>query len=312
MREIPFPENLKRKLTQLNVSQGNPFLVLGHRQSNGKVTGGKFGITDGMAARLNEAAGDAKIRLAQAAMSTYDGVTLLAPGEGLWVAPGRIRDGSPLMRLLSSIDDRPNLTASDVEQMTLSFYAIGYGPDNNRVYFVREKAQHIGVDNKIIGLIKTAKLHPVKEPVLALDTAIDFVVTDIGLAVFAPVAFERYVQEPAEVEADFDNTVSSFAQSLPLSVNSMEALKSRGYKSLFMRGRLRSIMARPYFSSLTLPKIREKIESKKLDPTRFMNTTTFCFKAEDTNLFLKLLDQKVWRGDFDDELYSTNAAIPEV
>jgi hypothetical protein len=61
----------------------------------------------------------------------------------------------------------------------------------NRVYFVREKAQHIGVDNKIIGLIRTAKLHPVKEPVLALDTAIDFIVTDLGLAVFTPVAFER-------------------------------------------------------------------------------------------------------------------------
>jgi hypothetical protein len=92
----------------------------------------------------------------------------------------------------------------------------------------------------------------------------------------------------------------------------MEALKTRGYKSLFMRGRLRSIMARPYFSSLTIPRIREKIESKKLDPNRFMNATAFCFKAEDTNLFLKLLDQKVWRGDFDDELYSTNAAIAEV
>ena len=35
------------------------------------------------------------------------------------------------------------------------------------------------------------------------------------------------------------------------------------------------------------------------------------FKKKDTMLVLKLLDQKVWEGDFDGTLYSTNAATPE-
>lgn len=93
-----------------------------------------------MATLLNQVAKDTIDRLTQAMMSSYEGVTLLAPGEGLWVAPDRVRDGSPLLQLLDSVDDRPRLRATDIERMTLSFFVIGYGPDNNRVYFCARKS----------------------------------------------------------------------------------------------------------------------------------------------------------------------------
>jgi hypothetical protein len=88
-------------------------------------------------------------------------------------------------------------------------------------------------------------------------------------------------------------------------------MKGSGTDSLSMRGRVRSILGRPYFPQLTIALVREKIISKKLDPDRFIEGDHLKFEAKDTMLMLKLLDQKIWRGDFDDTLYSTNSATPE-
>jgi hypothetical protein len=283
---------------------------LGNVSTSGKIVGGKYPINDAMAARLREAAKANKARAATYDMSPYDGTTVLAPNEGLWVPSDRISDAAPLLEFLATVDDLEDLTPSRLRTLAISFYAIGFGPDSDRVFFVRQNASRILATTKILGVIQ-ATMRPVNESLVSLDTSSDFILTDVGAAVFNAAAFERFIQDPVEVAGHFDASIETINEKLPFAASVAAHLREKGAKSVMLRGRVRSILGRPYFATLTLKKIGEKIKAKGLDSKRYIAGGKFVFKPEDTMFVLKLLDQKVWTGDFDDTLYSTNAAALE-
>jgi hypothetical protein len=287
-------------------------LVLGQRKQNGDIAGGKYPVAPEMAARLRQVAVDTMEKLERADMSEYDGATLLDPEQGLWVPTERLRAEAPLLDFLAGIDDDEEpISADEAQSLSLSFYAIAFGPDDDRIFFVRQKASNLHATGKTIFGLIDAPMRLVTEPILTLDTTIDFISTDAGAAVFNAYAFERFIQDPAEIEGNLEATIDDLSRQLPLSAGVVEALKSKGVESLSMRGRVRSILGRPYFRGLTIDIVREKIVSKNLDPTLFIRDGRLTFEARHTMFVLKLLDQKVWKGDFDDTLYSTNAATPE-
>jgi hypothetical protein len=194
--------------------------------------------------------------------------------------------------------------------LPISFYAIGFGPDDDRVFFVRQSASRILGTTRILGVIE-ATMRPLNASLISLDATCDFILTDVGAAVFGAAAFERFIQDPVEVAGHFEASLDDIALQLPFNADVLAAVKAKGSKSTMLRGRVRSIMGRPYFADLTLDKISEKIAAKGLDPKKYIDNGQFVFHASDTMFVLKLLDQKVWLGDFDETLYSTNAAALE-
>jgi hypothetical protein len=310
MNETGPSKKIRQKIASLDVDGGSPFLVLGNLSTDGKIVGGKYPINDAMAARLRDAAKANKAKAATYAMSPYDGATVLAPREGLWVPSDRISDAAPLLRFLATVDDQEDLTPLRLRTLAISFYAIGFGPDSDRVFFVRQNASRILATTKILGVIQ-ATMRPVNASLVSLDTSSDFILTDVGAAVFDAAAFERFIQDPVEVAGHFAASIDALDEKLPFAASVMADLKAKGAKSVMMRGRVRSIMGRPYFEKLTMKQIRKKIEEKGLDSQKYIAGGKFVFKTEDTMFILKLLDQKVWTGDFDDTLYSTNAAALE-
>lgn len=263
-----------------------------------------------MAAELQATAAEAKARVENGHMHEYDGYTVLDRDEGLWVSAERLREAAPLLSFLTTVDDGRQLTADEVHSGRLSFHAIGLGPDHDRAFFVRARAGLVQASGKILGLVG-AELRPVGERVLVLDRSTDFVLLDAGAVVFNAREFERYIQDPHEIEGAFDQTVDQFGDQLSVDAAVLGEMKAKGAGSIMLRGRLRSIVSRPYFPNLTLDLVREKIAGKGWDPARFIEGGHLKFTAADTMRLLKLLDQKVWLGDFDGTVYTTSAAMPE-
>lgn len=146
---------------------------------------------------------------------------------------------------------------------------------------------------------------------ISLDTDIDFIVVDEGAAVFSAHAFEAYIQEPEDVERHVQDSVQQLTSTIQFGPNATQALLAKGKVSLMTRGRIRSVLSRPYLRNLTIERVSEKIRAKNLDPQDYVKGGALEFEPEHTMFVLKLLDQKVWLGDFDGTLYSTNAAMPE-
>lgn len=304
-------QQIRESIARHDLTAESPALVLGQRKQSGKIVGGKYPVQSQMANRLREVAISAEARIAIINMTDYDGATLLDPENGQWVPASRLRAEAPLLKFLDAIDDdQEPISADEAQSLSLSLYAIAFGTEADRLFFVREKAQHFRGSGKIFGMFD-GPLRLVTEPMLSLDTHIDFILTDVGAVVFNAHAFERFIQDPAEIAGHFATSLHDFSKQLPVAAKALEIMKTEGVGSLSMRGRVRSILSRPYFINLTLERVREKIVSKKLDPDRFIRGDQLNFDARDTMLVLKLLDQKVWLGDFDDTLYSTNAATPE-
>jgi hypothetical protein len=302
---------IREILDRHDLAADHPTLILGQRLRSGEIVGGKYPTHPEMASRLRGLSISAKAKVDTINMSEYDGATMLDPEHGLWVPADRLRQEAPLLQFLAAVDDEQEpITADEAQSLSLSFYAIAFGPDDDRISFVREKAQNIHGRGKIFGLLD-GPMRLISAPILSLDTNIDFITTDAGAVVFTAHTFERFIQDPAEIAGSFEQSLHQISDQLPLDGEVLLSMKGSGTDSLSMRGRVRSILGRPYFPQLTIALVREKIISKKLDPDRFIEGDHLKFEAKDTMLMLKLLDQKIWRGDFDDTLYSTNSATPE-
>lgn len=302
---------IKNRIQKHNLNVENPQLILGKRQRSGKIVGGTYPIQPKLAARLRQVAASAVARMNRLEMSKYDGATVLDRESGVWVSSEQFRPDAPLIQFFSGINARNSrLNAEQARSSGWSFYAIAFGTDENQVFFVRERAQHVNAEAKIYLLVERA-MKLVESPMISLDTDIDFIITDEGAAVFSAHAFEAYIQEPEDVERHVQDSVKQLTSAIQFGPNATQALLTRGKASLMTRGRIRSVLGRPYLRKLTIKQVSEKIRAKNLNPEDYVNDNALEFEPQHTMFVLKLLDQKVWLGDFDGTLYSTNAATPE-
>lgn len=302
---------IKTRIQKHNLSVENPQLILGKRQRSGKITGGTYPIQPKLAARLRQVAASAVARMNRLEMSSYAGATILDPESGVWVSAEQFRPDAPLIQFLSGISaQNSRLTAEQARSTGWSFYAIAFGTDEDQVFFVRERAQRINAEAKIFLLIERA-MNLVEAPMISLDTDIDFIIVDEGAAVFSAHAFEAYIQEPEDVERHVQDSVKQLTSAIEFGPNATQALLTKGKASLMARGRIRSVLGRPYLRKLTIEQVSEKIRAKNLNPKDYVKGTALEFEPQNTMFVLKLLDQKVWLGDFDGTLYSTNAATLE-
>lgn len=295
-----------------DLSIEHPELVLGQRSTNGAIVGGTYPIQPEMASKLREIALDAIARLSRTNMTSYDGATVLDPEHGLWVLSEQFQPDSPFLAFIARLSDRDAvITADQAQSISLSFYAIGFGTEDNRIYFVREKARHINADAKTLFGTFDRPMRLITKSMISLDTSVDFILCDQGAAVFTAHAFERFIQDPADIREHVRQSVTVLSQQVSFGPTAVQTVENAGVKSLMTRGRLRSIIQRPYFKQLTIDRVAEKIRAKNLDPAHYIKDDRLEFDPKQLMFVLKLLDQKVWRGDFDDTLYSTNAATPE-
>lgn len=302
---------IKNRIHKHNLNVENPQLILGKRQRSGKIIGGTYPIQSKPAARLRQVAASSVARMNRVEMSKYDGATVLDRETGVWVSSEQFRPDAPLIQFLSGLNARnSSLNAEQARSPGWSFYAIAFGTDENQVFFVRERAQHINAEAKIYLLVERA-MKLVESPMLSLDTDIDFIIVDEGAAVFSAHAFEAYIQEPEDVERYVQDSVRQLTSTIKFGPNAAEALLDKGKSSLMARGRIRSVLGRPYLRTLTIKQVAEKIRAKNLNPADYIKGNALEFEPRHIMFVLKLLDQKVWLGDFDGTLYSTNAATPE-
>lgn len=305
-------QSIKEAIDRHDLVVEHPQLVLGQRISNGNIVGGTYPIQPEMASKLREIAIDTTSRLKQTTMSSYDGATVLDPEHALWVLSEQFQVDSPLMTFFTRLNERDStITADQAESMSLSFYAIAFGTEDDRLYFVREKARHVKADAKTLFGTLDRPMKLITKSMISLDTSIDFIVCDVGAAVFTAHAFERFIQDPADIQEHVRTSIGALSNQVAFGPVASQSLQTAGVKSLMTRGRLRSIIARPYFKHLTIERVAEKMRAKNLDPTHYIKDNKLEFEPKQMMFVLKLLDQKVWLGDFDDTLYSTNAATPE-
>jgi len=253
-----------------------------------------------------------KRALDESDMSMYDGYTVLDSEEGLWVPSDRLRDRAPLLRFLQSVDDKPPFPVECLRQGSISLSAISIGPDSDRAYFVQKSARSIKANPRsLLGIIDGDTLHPTSTAIVSIERRVDFILLDAGAVVFDARAFERYIQEPQDVAAESRQNLTELGLQIRIAEHLAPLIEKRAMSSVLMRGRLRSLLTKTYFKDITLDVVAEKLQNKDLNPADFIRNGKLDFDERDTLFVLKLLDNKLYRGDFDGELYSTNAARRE-
>jgi hypothetical protein len=311
MEQKSSPTNaIRDALAAFPIERYNTKLVVASRSQAGYVDGGVLKVHDSINDQLRQIALVAKKKaLHELDMSVYDGYTVLDPEEGLWVPSDRIRDRAPLLRFLETIEDKPALSAERLRKESISLSAIMVGPDSDRAYFVQESARSIRAGPRsFLGIVEGDTLRPASAAIVSIDERVDFILMDAGAVVFGARAFERYLQQPLDVATESKHNLSRFRKQIQIADHLASRMAHRAMKSVLMRGRLRSLLAKNYFANLTLDVVAQKLKDKDLHPADFIKNGMLDFDERDTLFVLKLLDNKVYRGDFDGQLYSTNAA----
>lgn len=304
-------KSLKRAIAQLAIGDAAPYLILGWTE-NRRVVAGTYPITEDMADDLRIIAQQALDLIANIDMAEYDGPTVISHGEeGVWVPANRLNENSAIFAMLKSSDDLDLLTARDLEGRSLSFYAIGFGSDeDDRAFFVKRQARQYQATSQILAVLR-GPLRPLRASVIALERNTDFILCDEGAVVFETRAFEKYVQDPEDVEAELDENLDAVGAQLPFDDETLEALKELGRKGTMLRLRVRSILGRDHFGELDISKVRAEFRRLKIPTRKFISDGRLKFPMKSAQLVMKILDESAWRGGFSDNLYTTNSRHKE-
>lgn len=154
------------------------------------------------------------------------------------------------------------------------------------------------------------------KPIFKLDLAFDFALKGSDLAVWNVDSFLGLFIDEEALQAAVPSYLASIRGEMPVALSDATAdrIAAAASKSIRVAKQVRRISQLSYLSAVTAPSIQEYL-SEVVEISTGIRVTGIEVDVEEQAIqpFLKLVEQRFWRGRFDDSVHEAQAFIsPEV
>lgn len=213
-------------------------------------------------------------------------------------------EASALLDLLSTPHERSPIAADDVRGRTFLFYAAVFAEtDIGPVAFIKyHNPGSILKAGRLFGRLGQT-VTQVEEPILVFEPDFDLVIDGEQIASLRPNAIVRLFADLEIAAAAVPQHLETLA-ALPIKLP--DAVKTQIESACSRRRRLSRrldlLVQQPHMQTLTVADVRSYLRKIKVSSTRFIKDDQLCVVDEDVADLLDVLDQRNYRGGYDDML----------
>jgi hypothetical protein len=203
-------------------------------------------------------------------------------------------------------------TLDDLRKRTLAFYAliVGDASSDRRLYVKRGNPVKLG-DKGLVGIFDDT-LTRVTNPVFAFSPSFDVAITFEGVWALDQKNFEGLFKESEAVLAKTGEWIEALSTALPIADEGKEEFGLRLRQNSLLRRKIQSVLRSPHLSTLTVAKLKRRMISRGLDPSRLVSDGKLIFNRETERDLLQLLNEDLFTGDFSGEQYAAGRKAKRV
>ncbi|WP_280468824.1 Kiwa anti-phage protein KwaB-like domain-containing protein [Nocardia cyriacigeorgica] len=297
---------------------GEPIdLLLGWRDGRKRLQALRIEFAAALGAELRGIAAATLDRIGAMAPIDYDTTATLVDGEEFFSFPldrltADAAPGEPdahitqLLRLIARSATLDTVLPRQMRDGTFLFYVLiceSAGPDRRRTAFVRlQHGLRVASAHRILATFGE-RLNRVGDPVFAFAEEFDLVIAADEIAILKPDTFLRLFTDLELLTKATPEFVDHISESLGLDLTDevkhtivAVCAKRPSYAKLLKR-----IHAVDYLPKITLTSLRTEIERYPELPEGIeVDDTGIVLSEQGVPTFLDILDQRIWRGPFDD------------
>lgn len=140
------------------------------------------------------------------------------------------------------------------------------------------------------------RVEELQEPLLALDANFDFIVGSDWAIVLSQQAFELLVRESPGMQARIAEWIDGIEAALPLTDDSIEALRDTARRDARLWRKLRAIHRGGKLSNVAIEEVENYAKQVGLDPEKLIIDGKLRFSVDDRFAMLKLLNEDLYAG----------------
>lgn len=200
----------------------------------------------------------------------------------------------------------PKISAQDVPDLNLLFYAMIVGKPDRRVFFIRKHNPRRGITKRLITFFR-GRLEKIDDPLFVFDYDVDLVLDPTaGLAILSLGVYNLFFKNAPEALELIPTKVQSIAAALPMTETSMKYLGDRAVSDTRVRRRLDSIVSRDHLRNVTIDSLREYIEDQGFDPDDYITDNALDIEKADVANVLKILNEDLFTGGLTGESFEAS------
>ncbi len=211
---------------------------------------------------------------------------------------------SALLNLLNNPYELDPLPADDIRGRSFLFYAAVFTTINpGPIAFVKQFNPGVVLKTgRVFGMLGQTVTR-VEDPILVFEPDFDLVIDQDEIASLAPNAIMRLfadVEIAAAAVPDHVDTLAALPIALSEAVQTMIISACSQRRTLARR--LELLVQQPHIATLTVAEVKQYLRRLKVDPRRFVRGNEIVVSESDVSELLDVLDQKNYRGGYDDLL----------
>lgn len=291
-------------------SKGAITLVVGWRRG-AHIDGARVELTVDVAAALRAVADTAAVQLEANRPKVYGGDSYLEDGEVFEIPIVGVLADNEIITIVRSGADLNPLTAGDLPQKPLLFYAsvIGDDPAARTAFLRAANPVVVAGAGKIFTRLRSS-LTTLSEPLFAFDRRIDLIIAPDELYVLNQKPFERLFRDLPEILERIPEWLAEVTTSLPLAPDGLADLQRHCERNSALRRRLRSIHDRGHLANVTLDQICEEALRQGIDPDLVIVNGWLTTKNVDAGTLLKLLNEDLMVGGLSGARFEVDRKTP--
>lgn len=198
------------------------------------------------------------------------------------------------------------ISAQDVPDLNLLFYAMAVGKPDRRVFFIRKHNPRRGISKRLITFFRN-RLEKIDDPLFVFDYEVDLVLDpDAGLAILSLGVYNLFFKNAPEALEMIPGKVQSIAAALPMTETSMKYLGDRATTDTRVRRRLESIVSRDHLRNVTIDSLREYIADQGFNPDDYITDNELDIEKADVANVLKILNEDLFTGGLTGESFEAS------
>jgi len=222
-------------------------------------------------------------------------------------------EASQIVELLRAPGDLDPIAADAARGRTFLFYAAVFSGSGSSIAFMkRHNPGGILKTGRLLGLFGDVVTR-IDNPVLVFEPDFDLVLEGDEIAVLSPGVLARLFVDLEIATAAVPAHIAEL-RTVPLkfSEGTLANVAAACAKRRLLAGRLQRLVQADHLSSLTIEMVRQYVNALKEDPDRFIAAGEIAVVEDDVPMLLDILDQRHYRGGYDDLLRRAdrNSLVP--
>ena len=280
--------------------EANMTLVVGWR-SKGTISMGRLEITKTISDHFRMMCRDYLQSLSAKSRRDYWPDIDLEPSEEyLYLHLDQVDSSNEVIVGHESIHLTDPLILSSLPSHSMLFYSLAFsgGP-----VFLRKTNSHHSVSSGKMFTRLSNTLNEINDPVFVFDKRVDLMLLDDAIIINNITAFEQLFRSEKALTAHLDSYVSTLSQSIPISAQSKETLRTECARSVRLRRRLEAFCKSDYIDRVDLLAIGQLAPNYKLDPTKLTRDNKLDIDKSNVEDVLKLLNDDFFVGGLSGALF---------